>query len=127
MTEPRQIGAVEVRVELPEERVFFCEGAQKFVRWPEHFWPLYCPICGRAVHADLSAHHEMIFDHPKTAGDVLGDVLIGVPHRISDHRPGQGIKFDADYPDPKAWRLDELEEKERIRREEEIGDMGGGG
>ncbi len=60
MGEPRQIGGVEVRVDLPADRVFFCEGQQKFVRWVEDFWPLYCPICGRGVHKQLSTHHEMI-------------------------------------------------------------------
>ena len=56
----RQIGSVEVRVDLPVDRVFFCENEQKFVRWVEDFWPLYCPICGRGVHKQLSTHHEMI-------------------------------------------------------------------
>jgi len=60
MDEPRQIGVVEVRVDIPTDRIFFCEGEQKFVRWPELYWPLFCPICGRAVHAQLSSHHEMM-------------------------------------------------------------------
>ena len=57
---PRTVGSVEVRVELPTAQVFFCENEQRFVNWVESFWPLYCPICGRGVHKDLSSHHELI-------------------------------------------------------------------
>lgn len=56
----RRIGVVEVRIDLPDEQVFFCENEQKFIRWVESFWPLHCPICGRGVHKKLSSHHEMI-------------------------------------------------------------------
>ena len=55
-----QIGVVEVAGELPDERVFFCEREQKYVKWSEDFWPLYCPICGRGVHKHLSSHHELM-------------------------------------------------------------------
>lgn len=38
-------------------RHWFCEWQDKIVRWIEPFWPLFCPVCGKACHEQLSSHH----------------------------------------------------------------------
>lgn len=40
-------------------KLWTCEWQVKTIAWVEPFWPLYCPICGKAVHDVLSAHHDL--------------------------------------------------------------------
>ena len=49
--------AMEVVGGVTPAKEWYCELQDKEVKWAELFWPLYCPVCGAAVHEQLSSHH----------------------------------------------------------------------
>lgn len=62
-----------VEVEPVEIRIWFCENRSKAIGWTEKFWPLHCPVCGKAVHEQLSSHHWFLEDVETESGEMDGE------------------------------------------------------